>query len=249
MKICHVIFSTNRLEYLGRTLDSLKKLDYSNALVDRIIIDDYPQTRNDKEFLKFISKYKFDEVILNKENLGITKNWQKLFDIVNNNYYDFILHQEDDVELLFDIKLKDMVDLLNSNTNLRQVQLKRNNWYDTETEIIGPKDSDVIFNNFRYEMHKKYFWMMFSLYHSWICRENILEETKKFPSEINLGTFLFNKYNLQTALLKTEKGLNYINHFGEYSQGLRVSNGDQSINPYKWINPNYKYLSKNGIKV
>jgi len=249
MKICHVIFSTNRLEYLERTLDSLKKLDYSGLIVDKIIIDDYPQTRNDKQFLQFISKYKFDEVILNKHNLGITKNWQNLFDIVNNNYYDFILHQEDDVELLFDIKLKDMADLLNSNKNLRQVQLKRNNWYHTETEIIGPKSDDVIFSNFRYEIHKKYFWMMFSLYHSWICRENILEETKQFPSEISLGNFLFNKYNLYTALLKTKEGANYINHFGEYSQGTRISSGDQSFNPYKWIDPNHKYFSKNGVRI
>ena len=55
MKICHVVFSTNRLEYLKKTFDAQKKFDYSGLDVHKLFIDDYPMGRDDiflEEFVK-----------------------------------------------------------------------------------------------------------------------------------------------------------------------------------------------------
>lgn len=247
MKICHVIFSTNRVGYLQKTLESNVNLNYCGLDVDKILIDDYPLGRDDKVINNLCEKYGVDTVILNKENLGITKNWQNFFDYVNDFNYDYILHQEDDVELLQKIDLSFLIKILESNKKLRQVQLKRNNWYKNEIEEIGPKDDDIIFEEFRYEIEKKYFWMMFSLYPSWICREPILQEMKMYPSEFCLSKYLHEKYNLYTALLKTKDGKNMINHFGEFSQGKRASSKlDVGWDRFKGFDPEKKYYSRDG---
>lgn len=247
MKICHVVFSSNRLEYLKKTLDSNSNLDYCGIDVEKILIDDYPINRNDNDLKVIAEKYKINKLLLNKENLGITKNWQQLFDIVNNYNYDYILHQEDDIELTEKIELKLLIEILEENKNLRQVQLKRNNWYENETEIVGPKKDDVIFRSYRYELSNKYFWMMFSLYPSWICRESIFQSTGYYPSESSISEYLNKNYNLYTALLKNNKGDAIINHFGEYSQGRRCVDGEY----LKFVNldPNRKYCSKTGREI
>ena len=48
MKILHVIFSTNRINYLEKTLYTQEKyLDFSNLEVHKLLIDDYPLNRDD----------------------------------------------------------------------------------------------------------------------------------------------------------------------------------------------------------
>lgn len=247
MKICHVIFSSNRLEYLAKTLNSLKKLNYSNAKVDTFLIDDYPKDRHDEIFKKIADKYKISNLILNKENLGITKNWHQFFEKIKNMDYDYILHQEDDVELLEELNIESLIEILQNNKNLRQVQLKRNNWYKHETEEVKAKEDDIVFNNFRYELSNKYFWMMFSLYPFWICKEPILESTGDYPSESSISNYLNKKYNLYTALLKNKNGMPLINHFGEYFKGKRCSENESYYKFFSKIDPNKKYCSRTGI--
>ena len=49
MKICRVIFSTNRPEFLIPTLESHQKyIDFGDHEVYGIFIDDYPKDRNDE---------------------------------------------------------------------------------------------------------------------------------------------------------------------------------------------------------
>ena len=246
MKICHVVFSSNRIDYLKRTLESHKKLDYCNNKVDRLLVDDYPLGRNENIFFEIAKTYSIDKLILNKENLGITKNWQQLFDIVNNRDYDFILHQEDDVELLYDLKINSLINILESDSKIRQVQLKRNNWYKHETKEIKAEDTDTVFENYRYEKTTDYFWMMFSLYPSWICREPIIEKTGNYPSEHSISQHLNKEYNLHTALLKDENGGIMINHFGEYFQGKRCDKSESYWSKFKDIDPTKKYNSIDG---
>lgn len=246
MKICHVVFSSNRINYLKRTLQSHGKLDYCGINVDRFLVDDYPLGRDEKVFFEIAKDYCIDKLILNKENLGITRNWQQLFDIVNNKDYDFILHQEDDVELLYNLKLTSLIDILQSNHKIRQVQLKRNNWYKHEIKEIKAESTDIIFKNYRYEKTTDYFWMMFSLYPSWICREPIIESTGNYPSEHSISQYLNKEYGLYTALLKNENGGIMINHFGEYFQGKRCHESESYWSKFKEIDPTKKYNSIDG---
>lgn len=246
MKICHAIFSCDRVEYLKRALNSLTKLNYGEHHVDRLLIDDYPLTRDDKVFAEIAKDYNINRLVLNKTNFGIAKNIQNLFDILYTSNYDYILHQEDDVELLEPLDLSLLVDILETNKNLSQIQLKRNNWYTFETEEIKAKDDDIVYKGYRYEKYNKYFWTMFSIYPCWVCREPILEETKSYPNEFSIAKFLSEKYKLETALLKNKEGKNLIDHYGEYTQGKRVHETDFFYSKFSSYDPNKKYHSKTG---
>lgn len=246
MKVCHVVFSTNRLEFLKKTFEAQKKFDYSGVEVHKLFIDDYPLGRDNLELSKFVFSYGYDEIILHTENMGITRTWQQLFDIVKDRDYDYILHQEDDVEIMHPLKVMDMIEILEKDSTLSQVQLKRNNWYEHEKEEVGPKEDDVIFKNYRYEKATPYFWMLTSLYPAWIAREPILEETGHNPSESVIAQYLQNKYNIGAALLKTSEGGIMVNHIGEYFHGQRVAEGEPGWEGFKFIDPNIKYCSKTG---
>lgn len=250
MKICHVIFSTNRIEYLKRTLSCKNKINYEEIeKVDRILIDDYPHGRKDEEIKRIALENDFTEIILNNENLGITKTWQKFFEIIKNRKYDFIFHQEDDVEIIENFKIKEVIEILQNDSNLSQVQLKRNNWYNFETEEIGPKNDDIIYKQYRYETGNPYFWMMSSLYPAWISQEPILQETGFNPAEGVIAYYLKTKYKKYSALLKTEKGHPMINHFGEYSQGKRCLENEPGWEKFKYYNPLKKYCSRTGKEI
>jgi len=247
MNLLHVVFSTNRVEFLKKTFRANKKFDYSGLNVHHLFIDDYPMGRDDNFIKEFVEYYGYDEIILHKENLGITKTWQQLFDLVKDRDYDYILHHEDDVELMCPLKVMDMIELLQQDNTLSQIQLKRNNWYGHETEEIGAKEDDVIFKNYRYEKATPYFWMLMSLYPAWIAKEPILEETGYNPSESVIANYLLNKYNIGAGLLKTSEGGMMVNHIGEYFHGQRVAEGEPGWDGFKFIDPNIKYCSRTGV--
>lgn len=247
MNLLHVVFSTNRVEFLKKTFRANKKFDYSGLNVHHLFIDDYPMGRDDNFIKEFVEYYGYDEIILHKENLGITKTWQQLFDLVKDRDYDYILHHEDDVELMYPLKVMDMIELLQQDNTLSQIQLKRNNWYGHETEEIGAKEDDVIFKNYRYEKATPYFWMLMSLYPAWIAKEPILEETGYNPSESVIANYLLDKYNIGAGLLKTSEGGMMVNHIGEYFHGQRVAEGEPGWDGFKFIDPNIKYCSRTGV--
>jgi hypothetical protein len=146
-KICQVIISTNRLDYLTRTLIAQKNLNFEGCEVDRIFIDDYPRNRNNLLSKLLVNSFGYKEVYLHTENLGITRTWQDFYNIIKDRNYDYIWQQEDDVEIMYPLKVMDMIEILQQDPTLSQVQLKRNNWYPHETEEVGPKKDDVIFKN------------------------------------------------------------------------------------------------------
>tara|TARA_E500000318_G_scaffold51292_2_gene47990 strand:+ start:40 stop:807 length:768 start_codon:yes stop_codon:yes gene_type:complete len=252
MKLLRVVFSTNRLEFLKKTFKASQKFNYEGLEVDHLFIDDYPKNRDDKSLEDFAKIYGFNEFIFHEKNKGITKTWQELFDLVKERDYDYILHHEDDVELKYPLKVMDMIRIFESNKSLSQIQLKRNNWYSHETEEIGKRDDDIIFENYRYELAQPtapYFWMLMSLYPAWIAKEPILEETGHNPSEGVISYYLKQKYNLNAGLLKTLEGDYMVHHIGEYSQGKRVCEGEPGWDGFKYFDPNFKYCSKTGALI
>lgn len=248
-KVCHVVFSTNRINYLEQTLESLKKVDYEGVYVDHLIIDDYPTGRNNNQFKNLVYKYGFDEVILHEENQGITKTWQEMFDYVKARDYDYIFHHEDDVEILYPFKLTDMIQILENDDSLSQVQMKRNNWYNWEKEEVQAKSDDIISNGYRYEKEHGCFWMLMSLYPSWIAKEPMLEETGYHPSEYVIFRYLDNKYGEHySGMIKTLDGKNIINHIGDYSKGKRLCENEPGWDKFKYYSPDKKYCSRTGAE-
>lgn len=248
MKICHVVFSTNRLNYLKRTFESQKKFDFTGLNVHKLFIDDYPLTRNDSQITDFVKSYGYDEIILHKENKGITSTWNELFEIVKDRNYDYILHQEDDVELMYDIKVADLIEILKTDNTLSQVQLKRNAWYNHEKDINNITENEIYYKKYVYEKRNDFFWMLTSLYPSWITKIDFVKETGFCPSESVIADYLYNTKGLSSAILKKIDGSNLVSHIGDFSQGKRVNEGEPGWNKFSMYDPNKKYCSRTGAE-
>jgi hypothetical protein len=246
MFIIKVIFSSNRLEYLVRTLEHQKNLDFGKHKTKGIIIDDYPLNRDDDK-LKFLAKrYGYDELILHKENIGITGTWSELFDYLKNKNFDYIWHQEDDTEITQPLKVDTMIRLLEKDKSLCQVQLKRQAWYDFEKPILL-EDSDIDFEDYKYNKRSDYFWSMASLYHSWITKLPVKQQTGYNCAEGTLMWYLRENFNLSSGVLKDKLGNNLVNHIGEYYQGIRTSSpNDPGYDNFSKFDPTVKYCSKTG---
>lgn len=222
-KVLRVVISTNRINYLARTLESCKKIDFSGLDVHHLLIDDFPKGRNDEMFKSFVLLNGFDEVILNETNKGITKQWDKIFELAKD--YDYVFMHEDDVIVQQKFRLEDLIILLQRDKTLSQVQLKRNNWYRHEIEEVGKKDSDWVFGDFRYERSQKYFWGLMSVWPSWITKEPISEKTGYFLSEDVIAWYLKHNHGLSSGLLKTAEGGIMVEHIGELTKGIRLEKG------------------------
>jgi hypothetical protein len=127
--------------------------------------------------------------------------------------------------------------------------MKRNNWYDYETEDITCKDTDIVTPNYRYEKDSRWFWMMAALYPGWIAEEPILETTGNNPSECVVADYLRERYNIGTGLLKTSEGGIIVNHIGEINRGIKVAPGEPSWEGFKGFDPNKDYNSKTGKEI
>lgn len=251
MKVCQVVFSTNRTEYLTRTMEAMQeKVDYSGLDLYKILIDDYPQGRNNDEVIAFADKYKFNQVLLHEENLGITGTWQHMFEVVQLLGVDYIFHHEDDVEPVESIKLLDLIQLLEVNKELFQVQLKRNAWYagEEDKDIINPTDS--IFKNYFFERQSVFFSMLFSVYPAWIANIDFKRKTGFCPSETVISWYLHNNfYQKHGAILKSSTGGMLVNHFGGTTRGKRVNAGEPGWESFANLSSEKMYNSKTGEEV
>jgi len=224
-KVLRVVISTNRQEYLAQTFESCKKIDYTGLDMYHLLIDDWPKDRNDKEFTQFVLDHGFDKVILNKENKGIASQWDKIFEIGKD--YDYVFMHEDDVLVREEFLLHHLIILLERDSHLSQVQLKRNSWYSHEPKVEA-KDDDWTFGNFRYEKFNStpHFWGLMSIWPSSICNENIIKESGYRLGENIIGWYLKRKYGKETGLLKTAEGCPMVEHIGEYTRGKRLEKGE-----------------------
>lgn len=245
-KVCHVVFSTNRINYLSRTLESTRKINYRHCEVTRVLFDDYPTGRNNKLVSVLAHAHDFKTQFLHQENQGITKTWQEMFEFVRAGDFDYIWSQEDDAVIMYPFKMLDLIEMLQEDKTLSQIQLKRDNWYPFETEKIGPKDTDTIWGNYRIERGNPYFWMMSTLYPAWIAKEPILETTGHNPSECVVANYVSQNFGSSTGLLKTAEGGIMVDHIGEYTKGKKVAEGEPGWEGFKSFDPNLIYDSRTG---
>lgn len=255
MKICQVIFSTNRVEYLKRTLKAQHHLNWEGCEVDKIFIDDYPNSRDDLFLTELVRAYGYTETYLHQQNLGLSVTWTEFWNLIRDRGYDYVWHQEDDVEILESIKIMDLVVLLQQDPGLSQVVLKRQKWYPNEEESRA-LPNDWTYLNYRYERGSLIFSPMASLYSTERVRFSYSNWYKQhYPntnfSEINLnegmvGKALAEGYGLVSGHLKASTGANLVNHIGEYFVGKRVLPNEPSYEQFAQYDPDKKYDSKTG---
>ena len=244
MKILHVIFSCNRLHYLTRTLDSLKNLDYGDHEVTRLIVDDYPRTRNNNIF-DLLAKAHKTLLWLHPVNNGLSVNWSLFFDWLKTTDYDYVLHQEDDVILLEPIKVDDLIEVLESDPKMASVVLQRQPWYFHETES-KIEETDTPIKQFYYSKNIQTFPIIFSLY-----RKNIVEYPFREYWGFNINEGMIMVYlewfhKMYSANLKNSNGGNIIEHIGEESTGRRLLEGEPNWEQFAHMDPNHTYTSREG---
>jgi len=219
MKILHVIFSCNRLQYLTKTLESLHLLDYCGHQVDRLIIDDYPRTRNDYIFDLLGKTHQFN-TFLHKENMGLSVTWSEFFDYLKTVDYDYIIHQEDDV-------------------------LQRQEWYFHEHP---PKieESDTPIKQYYYAKNTKQFPIIFSFYRRSIINYPFREYWGFTINEGMIMVYLAHFEQMYSAILKNSEGKNIIEHIGEESTGRRILPGEPNWEQFAHMHPDKVYSSRDG---
>lgn len=246
-KICQVIFSTNRLEYLIPTLEAQKNLNFYGCEVHKIFIDDYPKTRNNSLIRELVRRYGYEEIYLHEENQGLSLTWSNTWDLIKNRGYDYIWHQEDDVEILEPVLITDLIEILEKNPNISQVKLARQAWYDHETDPVSSKD-DQIYKNFRFQRNSYIFSPMASL-----CPARILNIPYKqfYNHNLNeglIGQILGTHYGMLSATVSNFYGKNIIKHIGDWFVGKRVLPNEPGYEQFGHFDPDVKYNSKNGAE-
>jgi len=255
-KICQIIFSTNRIEYLSRTLRSQMLLNFEGCQVDKIFIDDYPLGRNNISISSLVHAYGYREIYLHSNNLGLSVTWTEFWNLIKDRNYDYVWHQEDDVEILQSIRILDLIDLLEQNPSLSQILLKRQAWYPYESEPTA-LDTDIIYKNYRLE---KYQYLIFSPMASLYSMDRV-----RFPYSDWYGQFYpntnFNKINFNEGMigkalygssklisghLKSSSGSNLVNHIGDYFVGKRILPDEPHYDQFSHYDPNKKYCSRTG---
>lgn len=254
-RVCQVIFSTNRLDYLIPTLEAQRNLDFEGCTVDKIFFDDYPRDRDDKALQELVQSYGYTEVYLHQRNEGLSSTWVEFWNLIRDRDYDYVWQQEDDVEILEPIKVLDLIDLLTKDTMLGQVVLKRQAWYPDEPETQA-LDSDWFFKQYRYERESLIFSPMASLYaidkvrfdySKWYYDRNPADNLHNINwNEGMLGKALWQHFGLVSGHLKTAQGQNLINHIGEYFVGKRALPGEPNYDRFKAFDPDKKYYSRTG---
>ena len=255
MKICRVIFSTNRIEYLTKTLFAQQNLNWQGCEVHSIFIDDYPKGRDDMFITNMVRFFGYKEIYLHQENKGLSVTWSEFWNLIRNRDYDYIWHQEDDIEILEPIKILDLIELLNQDSKASQVVLERQKWYPREEETRA-LDSDFIFKNYRYDRTSKLFSPMASLYSIDKVRfsysdwyQTLFPNSKLSKTNLNegfIGNALVSEFGLCSIHLKNSLGNNIINHIGEYFTGRRVLPNEPNYEQFSCYDPNKRYDSKTG---
>lgn len=255
MKICQVIFSTNRIEYLIRTLKAQRKLNWEGCTVDKIFIDDYPQGRDDLFISELVRAFGYTEIYLHRENLGLSVTWTEFWNLIRDRGYDYIWHQEDDVEILEPVRILDLVTLLEQDQQLSQVVLKRQKWYPNEPET-GPLETDILFQNYRYERGSLTFSPMASLYSAKVLEFPFSKWYAETHPDTNYSRINYNEGMVGKALgmalgrvsghLKQSTGQNLVNHIGDFFVGKRVLPDEPHYEQFARYNPSKRYNSKTG---
>ena len=244
MKILHVIFSCNRLQYLTKTLDSLKNLVYGSHEVTRLIVDDYPRTRNDSIF-QLLAKTHKTLLWLNTENKGLSVTWSDFFEWLKTQDYDYIIHQEDDVLLTSPIHIDELLTILNSDEKMASVVLQRQQWYFHE-EPPKIEETDTKIEKFYYSKNTKTFPIIFSLYRKSIVDYPFREYWGFNINEGMIMVYLDHFHQMYSAQLKGTNGENLIEHIGEESIGKRILRGEPNWEKFAHMDPDLVYSSRDG---
>ena len=263
LKICKLMWSANRVEFLEKTLQSHHRLDFGDHEVHGIFIDDMPLDRDDEYIRHLANSHGFDEVILHEENQGITKVFTESHKLIASGDYDYVWHQEDDFTFNFDVKIDDLIELYQTDDLMLHIGLSRQAWYDADFNtpnyfnlkgnnidrcMYTIDESDTYYKNYLYEKAQAYFTTMAGFYPAWICKEPIEEMQNIHRAEgVILRHYIkYHNPDYYSARLKHPSGVPLTHHIGEWFHGQRVAPGEPGWEDFDYYETGKKYCSIHG---
>lgn len=222
-KVVVIIMSTNRYDYLEKTLQSLReKVSFDGCeLADILVIDDYPLKRNTEKMLDLTTTYGPLTVLEHTTNEGLPETWRHAWDIIKSTKsYEWIFHLEDDIEFQRPLSIKhDLIDTYTSaEIPLSQLALSRQACYDPSIDVFTHlRDGTHGTQMKKFVTQERYFITMASLY-----PRDIVD---KFPSaslthqEHTVADFYAPK--LVGGVLGSRHDPPYIHHLGQVSRGQK----------------------------
>jgi len=256
MNVTILFFSTNRLEYLIPTLESFHtKINFGDLDLTKILIDDYPNGRDDSLFYKIKKQYSIDELILHPENKGQSATWSEAWEHVPEKT-NYIWHQEDDFVFPNQVEVKHLINLHEAlPRSLAQICLKRQVWYNDGTDFITKIENGAVGHEIpimigdRKEnliLHQHYFNANPCIYPRWI----IEEEYSHNPQESVIINDLKNKYGetVQSAIYGKRLDPPLCEHIGYYNQGRKVLENEPGWDWLKDYDASKKYYSQKYLK-
>jgi hypothetical protein len=109
--------TNGRGEYLERTLSTIGKL---HGNFSRILIHDDSGDENYYNWLK-----RFDYELATTKQVGFTKAMISAWEKLKEDSNEWVFHQEDDLPILEEINLDKMIEVMKSNSHIKQMVLQR----------------------------------------------------------------------------------------------------------------------------
>lgn len=132
MKFCVIIINDGRNDYLAQTLKSFseKVVFPEGSEIYKILIDDRPEGRDLKEIKRLLKKHSINELVLSDKNEGVNATVKKAWSLVPEDV-DYIWHQENDFTFLDEVKISELMTVLESPI-IVQCALVRQAWFEDE---------------------------------------------------------------------------------------------------------------------
>lgn len=139
MRTALLVLTNGRDDYLQRTLESAFEA-IAGDLTPRVMVDD-SQNHAYAEVLDGQWSGQFDVIDHSTRSLGfcgaIQRGWDLLAQLHEETPIDYVFHLEEDFVFTRDIKLHDMIQVLEENPHLAQVALRRQPWNENERAAGG----------------------------------------------------------------------------------------------------------------
>jgi hypothetical protein len=134
MKFCVIIINDGRNDYLAKSLKSFSEnvVFPEGSEVTKILIDDWPLERDEKEIKRLAKKYGVKTVILNDTNLGVNQTVRKIWSEIPKDI-DYVWHQENDFIFLEKVNIQELMKVLESPI-IVQCALVRQAWFEDEKQ-------------------------------------------------------------------------------------------------------------------
>jgi len=246
-KVTMLIFTTSRYDYLEQMLHTFyKNVDTSQVALHTLLIDDYPQRRDEERLMQLIRMYGVDQWIFNDENIGYAKSWERAWKTVHADT-DYIWHQEED--FCYDEPV-DMLDLIaafeESPIELTQLVLKRQVWFESNDWVKdvneGRGGTEVEYGDRRMIISQRMFNANPCLYKRWV-----IEEDYPFAPQETIGAILKERYpERYSAFYGGRLDAPRCMHIGDVTRGIRHDEKDPAHQKFKHFDPNKEYESRSG---